>query len=327
MKDRNIAVIGCGYWGKNLVRNFYNLKALRAICDSDKGKEKENKALYHEVSFASSFDEALRDPLIKAVAIASPAETHYALVKKALLRNKDVFVEKPLALNVKDGEELVKIARQNKRILMVDHLLQYHPALIKLKEIVENGVIGDIRYIYSNRLSIGKFRKEENILWSFAPHDVSVILSLVKQMPKEVEAFGGVYLQKGVYDTTLTTLVFDGGLRAHIFVNWLHPFKEQKLVVIGTKNMAVFDDQSQDKLVLYPHKVNWVKGIPVASKAPHKSVKTGSEEPLENACRHFLSCIDARKTPLTDGEEALRVLRVLNRTEEALKRKKYGKNK
>lgn len=327
MKNRNIAVIGCGYWGKNLVRNFYNLKALRTICDSDKGKEKENKALYCGVGFASSFDEVLRDPLIKAVAIASPAETHYALVKKALLHNKDVLVEKPLALSVKDGEELVKTAGQNKRILMIDHLLQYHPALAKLKEIVEDGVIGDLQYIYSNRLSIGRFRKEENILWSFAPHDVSVILSLVKQMPKEVEAFGGVYLQRGIYDTTLTTLAFDEGLKAHIFVNWLHPFKEQKLVVIGTKNMAVFDDQSQDKLVLYPHKVNWVKGIPVASKAPHKSVKIDFEEPLENACRHFLSCIDKRNPPLTDGEEALRVLRVLNRMEEALKRKKYEKNK
>jgi UDP-2-acetamido-3-amino-2,3-dideoxy-glucuronate N-acetyltransferase len=226
---------------------------------------------------------------------------------------------------VKDGEELVALAAKNKKTLMIDHLLHYHPAVIKLKELLGRGEIGDIQYIYSNRLSIGKFRNEENILWSFAPHDVSVILSLVMQEPREVKAFGEAYLQKGIYDTTLTTIVFNEKLKAHIFVNWLHPFKEQKLVVIGTKNMAVFDDQSNDKLVLYPHKVNWVSGMPVASKAAHNVVEIGTEEPLEKACRHFLDCAKTGKTPLTDGEEALRVLRVLNYAEEALERNKDGK--
>jgi UDP-2-acetamido-3-amino-2,3-dideoxy-glucuronate N-acetyltransferase len=317
---RNIAVIGCGYWGKNLVRNFYNLNALHTVCDSDKEREGEYKENYQEISFSTSLQAVFYNPEIKAVAIATPAATHYSITKEALLHDKDVFVEKPLALRLKEALELVRLAGKKKRILMIDHLLQYHPAIIKLKSIINEGILGAIQYIYSNRLSIGKFRKEENILWSFAPHDISVILSLVGKMPIRVDAFGEAYLQKDIYDTTLTTLVFNDKLKAHIFVNWLHPFKEQKLVVIGTRNMAVFDDQSEEKLVLFPHKVKWVNGMPIASKAPHNAVKISSEEPLEKACSHFLNCVRKRKKPITDGREALRVLEVLNSAQNALER-------
>jgi Predicted dehydrogenases and related proteins len=229
-------------------------------------------------------------------------------------------VEKPLALTVKEGNELAALAARKKRILMVDHLLQYHPAIIEIKRMIKRGTLGELQYIYSNRLSIGKFRKEENILWSFAPHDISVILSLVNEDPVKVTAFGGTYLQKGICDTTLTTLRFRKKLKAHIFVNWLHPFKEQKLVVIGTKNMAVFNDRIEDKLVLYPHKVKWVSGLPVAAKAPHKVVSISSEEPLKKACAHFMECVRLRKTPLTDSKEALRVLRVLASAQRSLER-------
>ena len=313
---KNIAVIGCGYWGQNLVRNFNKLQVLHSICDSDASR----KSQYSGIDFTTSHKEIFGNPAIKAVAIATPAAVHFALAKEALLAGKDVFVEKPIALKFKEGETLVDIAEKKKKILMVDHILHYHPAVIKLKEMIRSGDLGAIQYIYSNRLNIGKFRKEENILWSFAPHDISLILALAGKMPQSVVAFGEAYLQKEIYDSTLTTLVFGDKMKAHIFVSWLHPFKEQKLVVIGTKNMAVFDDQAEHKLVMYPHKVKWVEGIPVADKAEHHPVTLSKEEPLEATCRHFIECIECRKQPLTNGREALNVLKVLNEAQKSLER-------
>lgn len=317
---KNIAVIGCGYWGKNLIRNFYSLGALHTICDSSEKIMSENKKLYPGVNCTASYENILSDSSVKAVVIATPAETHFRLAKQALMNDKDVFVEKPLAFTLEEGKELIQLASDNKKILMVDHLLQYHPAVAKLKDLIKDGAIGAVQYIYSNRLNIGKFRTEENILWSFAPHDISVILSLVGEMPVKVEAFGEAYLQKNIYDTTLTTLTFNKRLKAHIFVSWLHPFKEQKLVVVGSKNMAVFDDTQDQKLVLYPHRVDWVCGVPIASKAPHESVELNSEEPLKAACQHFLDCVNSRKKPLTDGAEALRVLEVLHSAQKELEK-------
>jgi len=325
MKD--IAVIGCGHWGKNLVRNFYSLGALHTVCDVDKTKEKDARQNYRGINFTISYREVFDGPYIKAVVISTPAETHYSLAKKALSSDKDVFVEKPLALEFEEAKEIVELADKKKRILMVDHLLQYHPAIIKLKKLVNTKKLGNLQYIYSNRLSIGKFRKEENILLSFAPHDISVILSLVGKMPIKIDAFGEAYLQPDVYDTTLTTLTFSKQLKAHIFVSWLHPFKEQKLVVIGEKNMAVFDDQSDEKLVLYPHRVKWINGMPIASKAPYKVVPTEPQEPLKRACEHFIKCVKDRTTPLTDGREALRVMEVLHKAQVALEKNRYEKKK
>lgn len=316
---KNIAVLGSGYWGKNLVRNFSKLGVLSTVCDISPKRIAAMRKEHPGISFTTSVEDILKDDNIKAIVIATPAETHFALAKKALNSGKDVFVEKPLALNAKEGQELIRIARKKKRILMIDHVLQYHPAVAALKELIKKGKIGDIQYIYSNRLNMGKLRKEENILWSFAPHDISLILSLTGELPKRVDAFGEAYLQKSIYDTTVTTLTFKK-IKAHIFVSWLHPFKEQKFVVVGSKNMAVFNDQAEDKLLLYPHKVKWIKGIPTALKAEHKPVKIENYEPLARACSHFLECIRKRKSPLTDGNEALDVLKVLNKAQRALER-------
>jgi acetyltransferase-like isoleucine patch superfamily enzyme len=203
---------------------------------------------------------------------------------------------------------------------MVGHLLHYHSAVIKLKELIDSGELGKIQYLYSNRLNIGKIRAEENILWSFAPHDISVILMLIGEMPETVWATGGSYLQHHIPDTTLTTLYFPSGVNAHIFVSWLHPFKEQKLVVVGDKKMAVFDDVSQEKLLLYPHKIQWQKRIPVAAKAEAELVPIDMEEPLKAECQHFLECIAERRIPRTDGREGLRVLQVLQASQESLNR-------
>lgn len=313
-----VAVVGSGYWGKNLVRNYHELGALRAICDLDPECRAQQAATYPGIMVTGSFDEVLDDKAVHAVAIATPAVTHYALARAALERGRDVFVEKPLALSVGECEELIARADRGGRILMVDHILRYHPAVKKLQGLVAGGALGEIRYIYSNRLNIGKLRKEENILWSFAPHDISVILALVGRPPMEVHAFGEAYLQERVYDTTVTSLAFSRKLKAHIFVSWLHPFKEQKLVVVGSRNMAVFDDLDEEKLWLYPHTIAWVGEIPVASKAERIAVPLAKEEPLRVSCVHFLDCVRTRSAPVTDGREGLAVLKVLQAAQASL---------
>jgi UDP-2-acetamido-3-amino-2,3-dideoxy-glucuronate N-acetyltransferase len=313
-----VAVVGRGYWGENLVRNFHALGVLRAVCDHDPGRRARQPETRPGVAFTGSLDEVLSDRAVHAVAIATPPATHYAIARAALERGRDVFVEKPLASSVEECEELIALADRGGRILMVDHILRYHPAVRKLQDLVAGGALGEMRYLYSNRLNIGRLRKEENILWSFAPHDVSVILALVGRPPVEVRAFGEAYLQEGVYDTTVTSLAFSRKLKAHIFVSWLHPFKEQKLVVVGSRNMAVFDDLDPKKLWLYPHTIAWVGEIPVASKAERIAVPLAGEEPLAVSCAHFLDCLKTRKTPVTDGREGLAVLRVLQAAQAAL---------
>jgi UDP-2-acetamido-3-amino-2,3-dideoxy-glucuronate N-acetyltransferase len=320
-KERNIkvAVIGAGYWGKNLVRNFANLGALAAVCDSDPQACAKAADFAPGVATCGNFADILGDPAIDAVAIGSPAVTHYSFAKGALLASKDVFVEKPLALKVPEGQKLIDLAARRDLILMVGHILQYHPAVLKLKELVDSGELGKIQYVYSNRLNIGKIRSEENILWSFAPHDISVILLLLGEVPVEVSAHGGNYLQTNVADVTLTSLSFASGVKGHIFVSWLHPFKEQMLVVVGDKKMAVFDDVSKDrKLVLYPHQIDWVERLPVARKAEGEAVAVEPGEPLKAECAHFLECIRTRQKPRTDGEEGLRVLQVLEACQRSL---------
>lgn len=315
---QNVAVIGSGYWGKNLIRNFYQLGALKLICDKNEDLLSQFKKDYPDVDICLALSDVLRRPDISGVVIATPAESHFSLAREAILAGKHVFVEKPLALTVKEAQELVEIAEQNHLTLMVGHILHYHPAVLKLKELIDSGELGKIQHLYSNRLNIGKIRSEENILWSFAPHDISAILMLLNKMPKTVYATGGSYLQLQIPDTTITVMDFPDGVKAHIFVSWLHPFKEQKLVVVGDKKMAVFDDVSQEKLWLYPHQIQWVKRIPVASKADAEVVSIDMKEPLKAECQHFLECITEGKRPRTDGLEGLRVLRILEASQLSL---------
>ena len=224
----SIAVIGTGYWGKNLVRNFYDLGALHTICDADIDTVASFKKKYPGIEGVTSYSDILTNPEIKGVVISTPAEMHASMAKEAILAGKDVYVEKPLCLNEHDGLELTELARKHKRIIMVGHLLWYHPAVLKIKEMVDSGELGRIQYIYSNRLNLGKLRREENVLWSFAPHDISVIIGLLGEEPETILAQGGNYLHQRIADTTVTLLNFASGVKAHIFVSWLHPFKEQK---------------------------------------------------------------------------------------------------
>jgi len=318
--SKNIAVIGYGYWGKNLVRNFYDIGTLRIVCDMNPEKLAESGKQYKDLETTLNIEDVLADSQIKSVVIATPAVTHYELVKKALLVGKDVFIEKPLALKAAEGAELVRLAEEKGRILMVGHILHYHPAVHALKTIVSKGTLGRIRYVYSNRLNFGKIRREENILWSFAPHDISMILGLLAEEPTEVSAKGSNYLHPHIADVTMSQMKFASGVNAHIFVSWLHPFKEQKLVVVGDKQMAVFDDTAswEGKLVLYPHEVLWSGNIPVAKKAEGKSVPLEKDEPLKAECRHFIECVTNRTKPITDGNEGVRGLRVLNALQESL---------
>lgn len=322
-RDRpRVAVIGSGYWGKNLVRNFHELGALAAICDSDAATRRSFQATYPACRTFGRYDEILTDETIQAVAIATPAETHAGMVRQALLAGKDVFVEKPLSLSISEGRALTDLARERQRILMVGHLLWYHPAVLKLKELIDGGELGRIQYIYSNRLNLGKIRREENILWSFAPHDISVILGLVGELPEAVQAQGGNYLHQQIADVTVSLLSFRSGVKAHIFVSWLHPFKEQKLIVVGDRKMAVFNDvEPKDKLLLYPHSIDWKNQIPVANKAEAQPVEFTPGEPLRAECLHFLECLATRTRPRTDGEEGLRVLTVLQQCQDALEAK------
>lgn len=320
MNKPGVAVIGCGYWGKNLVRVFSELGALECVCDADASRLEALSFKGHAPAFAQSLREVLDRPDVRAVAIATPAATHYQLVSQAIEAGKDVFVEKPLALTADQGLSLVERAERQSLILMVGHILLYHPAVRRLRQLIDEGQLGRVLYLYSNRLNMGLIRTEENILWSFAPHDISVMLHLLGEEPVAAEAEGQSYLTPGVVDVTLSRLRFAGGVTGHIFVSWLHPVKEQRLVVVGTEKMAVFDDMADQKLLLYAHRVDWPGRVPKAVKAEPIAVQIDKTEPLKAECRHFLDCVDTRKTPLTDGREGLRVLRVLDRCQESLTR-------
>jgi UDP-2-acetamido-3-amino-2,3-dideoxy-glucuronate N-acetyltransferase len=319
MKMPNIAVIGAGDWGKNLVRNFAELNVLHTVCDTDVGKLETLCTRWPHVNVSTVLTAVLQNPEIEAVAIATPVTLHYPLAKAALNAGKDVFVEKPLALTVAEGEELRALSQRLNRILMVGHLLEYHPAVLRLKKLVNDGVLGKVQYIYSNRLNLGKIRKEENILWSFAPHDLSVILLLLNEMPLRVGCHGASYLHQSIADVTISTLEFPSGVQAHIFVSWLHPYKEQKLVVVGDKQMACFDDTvPEGKLKLFSHHIQWIERVPVIQKAQAEVIETADVEPLREECEHFVACVAGRILPRTDAASGVRVLRILQACQQSL---------
>jgi len=321
-KMKTIAVIGAGYWGKNLVRNYFELGVLHSVCDVRAEVLSVMGKTFPEVKFVTDFEEILADKAVRAVVIALPAESHYEYALKALRAGKDVFVEKPLALDLDHAKKLNAIALEGKLVLMVGHLLRYHPAFIKLKELIDKGTLGRLQYLYSTRLSLGKIRREENALWSFAPHDISMILALCNEMPEHVTAVGHNYLHKQLADVTTTHLSFPSGVNGHIFVSWLHPFKEQKLIVIGETKMAVFEDTQpwDKKIALYSHTIKWQNGMPVPEKADQEFVAVEGKEPLREECLHFLQCIEKRETPITDGNEGYRVLEVLQRAQQSLEK-------
>ncbi|SRR5579883_539380 len=308
--NKNVAVVGCGYWGKNLVRNFAELGVLRVVCDANYEALAKFKEQYG-VEGVSDFGKVLDMPDVQAVVIATPASTHASLVMQALAAGKDVFVEKPLALTLEDALLIQTAARKSGCILMVGHLLEYHPALVKLRSLVAEGAIGKLQYIYSNRLSFGKVRTEENVLWSFAPHDICTILGFVGTLPTSVQAVGTNSLGE-VEDFCTINLEFKQNIKAHIFVSWFHPFKEHRLVVVGDSGTAVFDDVSIDaKLAVYEQCLEWDHHIPLLKQKAKTIIPFEIAEPLKLECQHFLNCIETRQTPLTSIQNGIDVLTVL----------------
>jgi len=321
VSQANIAVFGAGGWGRNIVRTLAELGHLAAVCDPSTACLEAARRLVGEkakgVRWTSRAEEVLSDQEIAGVMVATPAETHYEVGKKVLAASKDLFVEKPLTVDLKEGEKLVKTAEAAGKILMVGHLLEYHPAILKLSQLIQAGELGEIRYVMSHRLNLGKIRTRENALWSFAPHDVSVILRIAGKMPFEVICTGGAYVSPNIPDITLMQMLFDNGVRAHIHVSWLHPFKEQKLVVVGSKKMASFCDITKE-LILYDQRVEWKEGQPVPIKGDGKKVEFGQAEPLAEECRHFIECIRTRATPRTDGRKGLEVLNLLHAAQKSI---------
>ena len=315
-----IAVVGTGDWGANLVRNFASLPGVRlcALCDSDPQRRSASAARYPEARTVEKVDELLDAPDVQGAVVATSAISHYPVARALLEAGKDVFVEKPFTLEVKHAEELVQLARRKNRILMVGHLLLYHPGVRYLKGMVERGELGDLLYIYSQRLNLGKVRRDENALWSFAPHDLSVILHLLDEEPVDVVARGSAFIQGSVEDVVFVDLRFPRGRLAHVHVSWLDPHKIRKFTVVGSQKMVVFDDmEASEKVRIYDKGVDHAGQVVPYSDA--LTVRSGDilipkislQEPLRLECQHFIERVRDRQTPLTDGTGGLRVVRVL----------------
>lgn len=321
VRNVKIAVFGSGSWGRNIVRTLSGTGHLAAVYDpSAAALDAARKMLRDQatgVRWVSRPEDVLKDQEIAGVMVATPAESHYEMGKKVLDAGKDLFVEKPLTVNLREGKQLVDKAAAVGKILMVGHLLEYHPAILKLRELIEKHELGEVRYVMSHRLNLGKIRTRENALWSFAPHDIAVILRIAGRMPLEVISTGGTYVSPNIPDITLMQMLFDNGVRAHVYVSWLHPFKEQKLVVVGSKKMASFCDITKE-LILYDQRVEWQEGQPVPVKGAGHRVDFDKAEPLAEECRHFIECIRSRTTPRTDGRKGLEVLRLLHAAQKSL---------
>jgi len=323
-----VAVVGVGGWGKNLARNYFQMPEanLRYICDLDPEKLEAMHRQCPGTATTDSFDDVLADESLDAVVIATTGPTHYRLAKQALLAGKDVYVEKPFVLAVDQAIELNEIADKDERILMVGHLLEYHPVVTRLKTMIDAGELGDIYYVYSQRLNLGTVREDENALWNFAPHDISSILYLLGEKPVDVSARGQDYLQPGVEDTVFMTLSFADKTMAHIHVSWLDPHKVRKLTIVGSDKMAVFDDlEANEKLKVYDKGAQ--RSQDYDSFAEYVGLRFGditipyvkTGEPLRAECLHFIDCVENRKRPVSDGQDGLRVVQVLDAAQRSLK--------
>jgi len=323
-----IGLIGCGDWGKNLLRSFASLPGcvLLACCDINPKQTEKLCSGYPDIKFTQDDKEIIENPNLDAVIISTPPASHFKLSKAAILADKDVFVEKPLVLDVAEGKELVRLAEEKKKVLMVGHIMEYHSATLKLKEYIKNGELGKIHYLYATRVNLGKVRDIENALWSFAPHDISIILFLLEKDPISVTATGECYLQKGIEDVAFMTLHFDDGVMAHVHVSWLDPHKDRKITVVGNKKMAVFDDtQPSEKIWIFDKGVDTKQDYNTYGE--YLSLRVGdilipkieSTEPLKVECQHFIDCVQNRKTPRSDGRDGLRVLKVLDAAQKSLK--------
>jgi predicted dehydrogenase len=323
-----VAVVGTGDWGANLVRNYANLKGCRLalLCDADAARLARTSAQYPGIRAVSDARDVAASE-VQAVVISASAVSHYAIARQMLEAGKDVYVEKPLTLKVEHAEELVRLAREKKRILMVGHLLIYHPAVQYLKRLVDDGALGEVHYIYSQRVNLGRVRRDENALWNFAPHDISVMLHLLGSDPVDVAARGAAFLQPSVEDVVFVDLRFPSGKMAHLHVSWLDPHKVRRFTVVGSQKMAMFDDmEASEKIRIYDKGVDRAgEVLPYGDQLTVRSgdiwiPKLALQEPLRIECQHFIECVGERRTPLTDGVAGLRVVKVLAAAQASLER-------
>ena len=328
-KRIKVGVIGCGYWGPNIIRNFFQLPncELAAVCDIDEGRLNNQARLYPGLKAESNVEVLLQDPEIDAVALITPAAEHYPLTKKALLAGKHVLVEKPLTLNSDEAMELTKLAEETGRVLMVGHTFEYNPAVHKIKELIDDGALGEVFYVYANRVNLGRYRDDINAFWNIAPHDISILLYVLGEMPDRVVATGASYIKQGNEDVVFATLFFPDDITAYVQASWLDPSKVRKMTLVGSKKMVLYDDVgSEGKIKIYDKGIFVPEQEELYGEYQYKLhsgditiPKINMSEPLKNECSHFIECCEKGSTPRSDGVSGWRVVRILEAVEESLK--------
>ena len=309
--NKKICVIGAGYWGKNHIKTCHSLGVLSGVVDSNKEALDEIRINYPNLDIFPNIESAFNKSFDGFI-LATPAGTHYELAKRVILNNYDILIEKPMALSTAHAKELVELAQDRNVNIMVGHVLLFHPAIRKIKSIIESGEIGDLQYLYSNRLNLGKIRTEENVFWSLAPHDVAIFQYLTSSNPTSVYAKGSDFIQKNIPDSTITFLEYETGVRAHIFVSWLHPFKEHRLIVIGSEAMISFEDSLENKpLKLYSKKYDLVAGVPEKIDGPVQSISYENQMPLHEEVRYFIQHLGSDKIDISNGKQGVDVVKVL----------------
>ena len=309
MLKNKVCVVGGGEWGRNHIKTLDKLGVLGAVVEKDESLLRNFKKEYSYIDSFKSIEESFEKDFDRYI-VATPAETHFELAIKIIKFKKDLLVEKPLTLSIEESEILVHLSRENNVSLMVGHVLLFHPAIIKIKDLIDLGKIGKLQYIYSNRLNLGKVRTEENVFWSLAPHDISIFQYFTdNSFPVKIKASGSAFIQKEIYDSTLTTLEYEQGVSGHIFVSWLHPFKEHRLVVVGSEAMISFDYSKEEKpLTLYSKKIDLVNGIPEKIDGPKELIPYDDKMPLEAELEYF---INEKKPLIANGENGLDVVKIL----------------
>jgi predicted dehydrogenase len=322
-----VGVIGLGYWGPNLVRNFHQIAGsdLKWCCDLDQSRLTTFQRLYPGVCFTDDYRELLDDPALESVVIAVPARRHYDLAREALLKRKHVLVEKPLAMSTVEANDLIVTAESVQRVLMVGHVFEYNPAVLHIKTLLDQGSIGHLHYMYSNRVNLGRVQSDINVLWSIAPHDISIMVFLLGAMPETVRAHGVSCLNSGVEDVVFLTMMFPNNVLAHVQASWLDPSKTRQMTLVGSERMILYDDVSDEGKIKVYDKGVYRKSNESYGEFQYKvhsgdihMPKVDMVEPLQAECSHFIQCIQERRSPRTDGHSGLRVVRVLEAGQKSL---------
>ena len=312
MYNKKICVVGAGYWGKNHIRTFHELGTLGGIVEFN---TKVLDSFAQKYPYAKTYikvEDALANDDYKGFTVATPAETHFDITKKILKAQKHVLVEKPFTLQIDHAEELVMLAENNNVNLMVGHVLLFHPVIRKIKEFIETGKIGKLQYIYSNRLNLGQVRTQENVFWSLAPHDISIFQYFTDSFPEKISTSGSTFLQKGIHDSTITQLKYPNGVEGHIFVSWLHPFKEHRLVITGSEGMISFEDSAEGKpLKLYSKKFDLNNGLPEKIDGPVKLIECDQKMALTEELKYFVNHLDSKIPKVANGKHAIEVTKIL----------------